>query len=100
MSSGPGVADDRYRQPLSRMERDGSPRRPVAPMSTTDPRDAVAAFHELYYDSWSNTYWFGAQTAKCPLDLWIYQEILWETRPDLIVECDTAYGGSTLLLAR
>lgn len=72
-------------------------------MSSADARDAVAAFHELYYDSmnqtWKNTFWFGVQTAKTPTDLWVYQEILWETRPDLIVECGTAYGGSALFLA-
>jgi cephalosporin hydroxylase len=41
----------------------------------------------------------GVQTQKCPLDLWIYQEILHEIRPDLIVECGTARGGSALYLA-
>jgi len=41
----------------------------------------------------------GVPTLKCPLDLWIYQEILWTKRPDLIVECGTAYGGSALFLA-
>jgi cephalosporin hydroxylase len=39
------------------------------------------------------------QTAKCPLDLWIYQEILMETRPDLIIETGTHMGGSALFLA-
>lgn len=36
---------------------------------------------------------------KCPLDLWIYQEIIFELRPDLIIETGTCYGGSTLFLA-
>ena len=65
------------------------------------PSDIVAAFHELYYDSrvWLNTSWLGAPTQKCPLDLWIYQEILHETRPDVIVESGTAGGGSALFLA-
>jgi cephalosporin hydroxylase len=36
---------------------------------------------------------------KCPLDLWVYQEILWECQPDLIVEMGTASGGTTLFLA-
>lgn len=72
-------------------------------MNPMNPRDAITAFHELYYNSmdhaWQNTYWFGVQTAKCPFDLWIYQEILWETQPDLIIECGTAFGGSALFLA-
>src|SRR3712207_2990234 len=36
---------------------------------------------------------------KLPLDMWIYQEILFETKPDLIVETGTADGGSALYLA-
>ncbi len=65
----------------------------------------VDGFHELYYNSrygnrtWGNTQWLGVRTLKCPLDLWLYQEILYERRPDLIVETGTAYGGSALYLA-
>jgi cephalosporin hydroxylase len=63
----------------------------------------VQEFHRLYYDSpvrtWSNTYWLGTHTQKCPLDLWIYQEILYELRPEAIVETGTASGGSALFLA-
>jgi cephalosporin hydroxylase len=59
------------------------------------------AFHRLYYDTavWKDTYWLGVRTQKCPLDLWVYQEILHETRPDLILETGTAHGGSALYLA-
>jgi cephalosporin hydroxylase len=67
------------------------------------PQPTVAAqFTELYYDApstWRTTNWLGVQTAKCPLDLWIYQEILMETRPDLIIETGTHMGGSALFLA-
>ena len=35
---------------------------------------------------WLETYWCGVRVQKCPLDLWVYQEILAETRPGLIVE--------------
>lgn len=41
----------------------------------------------------------GVPTLKNPLDLWIYQEILWDKRPDLILEAGTAHGGSALYLA-
>jgi cephalosporin hydroxylase len=41
----------------------------------------------------------GIPTLKCPLDLWIYQEIIYEIKPDLIIETGTAYGGSALYLA-
>lgn len=69
-------------------------------------RDGIAdQFHKLYYNAqvfdgtWNDTRWLGVQTAKCPLDLWIYQEIMHEVRPDVIVECGTAYGGSALFFA-
>ena len=63
----------------------------------------VREFHRLYYNSgsrtWSNTYWLGTPAQKCPLDLWIYQELLHELRPAVIVETGTASGGSALFLA-
>jgi cephalosporin hydroxylase len=64
-------------------------------------RSIADQFHEIYYDSWvwRHTYWMGVQTLKCPLDLWIYQEILFELRPRFIIECGTAAGGSALFLA-
>jgi cephalosporin hydroxylase len=62
---------------------------------------ATEAFHRLYYDSavWKDTYWLGVRTQKCPLDLWVYQELLHERRPELIIETGTAHGGSALYLA-
>lgn len=41
----------------------------------------------------------GVPTLKNPLVLWVYQEILWDKRPDLILEAGTAHGGSALYLA-
>ena len=38
-------------------------------------------------------------TQKCPLDLWVYQELLYELRPDLIIETGTYSGGSAMYLA-
>ncbi len=57
--------------------------------------ETIREFHRLYYDShvWTHTHWLGVGAEKCPLDLWIYQEILVEKRPDVIVECGTRYGG-------
>ena len=63
----------------------------------------VRRFHRLYYltsrRTWRNTFFLGVPVAKCPLDLWVYQEIVNEVRPDLIVETGTAHGGSALYLA-
>lgn len=41
----------------------------------------------------------GVPAQKCPLDLWVYQEIIFEVRPDIIVECGAADGGSATFLA-
>jgi len=63
----------------------------------------VNEFHKLYYGSKhqtrSNTFWLGVPCFKCPLDLWIYQEIMFQVRPDIIIETGTASGGSALFLA-
>lgn len=65
--------------------------------------EIVDRFHALYYDAadrtWRSTRWMGIPAYKCPLDLWIYQEILHEVRPDLVVESGTAEGGTALYLA-
>jgi cephalosporin hydroxylase len=41
----------------------------------------------------------GVPIQKLPLDLWRYHDILWRTRPDVIVETGTNRGGSALFLA-
>lgn len=67
--------------------------------------DIVERFTEVYYEgallgeTRADTRWLGVRTDKCPLDLWIYQELLHELRPDLIVETGTAFGGSALYFA-
>ena len=60
----------------------------------------------LYYEdgregrTWRDTYFLGVPLRKNPLDLWIYQELLSELRPDLIVETGTLFGGSAYFMAR
>jgi cephalosporin hydroxylase len=65
----------------------------------------VRRFHRLYYESGARTWgdgsvrWLGVETQKCPLDLWMYQQLLFETRPGVVVETGTHRGGSALFLA-
>jgi len=47
----------------------------------------------------TNVFWLGIPLRKCPMDLWIYQEIIHHLEPDIIIECGTSYGGSALFLA-
>jgi cephalosporin hydroxylase len=64
-------------------------------------RAAVARAHDVFYasDAWTKAAWLGTQVLKNPLDLWVYQEIMAETRPEVVVETGTWRGGSALYLA-
>ena len=44
-------------------------------------------------------YWLGHRALKNPMDAWIYQEILYEVKPDIVIELGNKNGGSTLFLA-
>jgi len=44
-------------------------------------------------------YWMGVRALKNPFDAWIYQEIIYEIKPDVIVEIGSAEGGSSLYFA-
>lgn len=39
--------------------------------------------------------WLGHDLIKTPMDCWLYQEIIWETRPDYVVELGVMFGGAT-----
>lgn len=58
----------------------------------------ISDFNKHFYDSrvWERTYYKSIPIAKNPCDLWIYQEIIFETRPNILIECGTGYGASAL----
>lgn len=68
---------------------------------------SVRYFHKLfYYAFFTDMYgqnkdikWLGTTISKCPMDMWVYQEIMWEMKPDLIIETGTDRGGSALFFA-
>ena len=39
--------------------------------------------------------WMGHDIIKTPMDCWVYQEIIWETRPDYVIELGVMFGGAT-----
>jgi cephalosporin hydroxylase len=41
----------------------------------------------------------GVLATKCPFDYVLYQMLLWEIKPDLVIEIGTSKGGSALYLA-
>lgn len=64
----------------------------------------IEDFHILFTETtaastWSNTFYRGVALSKCAFDLWIYQEIIWQTQPDVIIETGTYRGGSALYMA-
>ena len=83
----------------------------LAPETSAVPLSAPEAwtlrrFSELYYAGpaagarpFEDTHWMGVPALKCPLDLWVYQELLFRLRPGLIVETGTRHGGTALYLA-
>lgn len=56
-------------------------------------------FHRYYYATAEDPTWGGYPCMKVPGDLLMYQEIICQTRPEVIIETGTAYGGSALFLA-
>ena len=70
-------------------------------MSFNGPADVVRPFHDHYYNSavWRDTFWLDTPVLKCPLDLWVYQELVTRIRPGLIIECGTWAGGTSRFLA-
>jgi len=68
-----------------------------------DEKKIIDLFHLLYTkkskQTMDNTYWMGVRSMKVPLDLWIFQEIIYETKPDIIIETGTNEGGTSLYLA-
>jgi cephalosporin hydroxylase len=65
--------------------------------------DTVRRFTELYHDlrdqTLGRTRWLGVTVVKTPADLLILQEIIAETRPNLIIETGVLAGGSAFFFA-
>jgi cephalosporin hydroxylase len=87
-----------------------------APTDPNDPRDAqrsaamasdpevIAAVRTLNakafeYKYYLNFRWLGRPIVQYPQDVIALQEIVWDTRPTLIVETGVAHGGSLILYA-
>jgi len=45
------------------------------------------------------TTWMGIPTQKTPFDAWIFQEIIFETKPTVIIEIGNFSGGSAIFMA-
>lgn len=79
---------------------------------TDEERQLVADFSRLYYSKGQlqlrigeghdevtvqmDMHYCGYHLQKNPMDMWVYHEIIFECRPDLIIEFGTAAGASAL----
>jgi cephalosporin hydroxylase/glycosyltransferase involved in cell wall biosynthesis len=86
---------------------------PLADSSVARTISAIRqAYHERYESSlrdwlfyhqqhivFSQSRWQGIPTWKNPLDLWVYQQLLYDLKPDILIEIGSQYGGSTLYFA-
>ncbi len=63
--------------------------------------ELTSQFTRAYYRSRADwfTHYKGYLSVKCPTDLWTIQEIIHETRPQLIIETGTFAAGSALFYA-
>lgn len=70
-----------------------------------DRRQLIDDYHRLWYDesvrglTWGNMTYFGCKLWKMPSDLFLYQFLLNQIRPALLIETGTAFGGSALYYA-
>lgn len=55
---------------------------------------------EVSRHKWAyNFSWFGRPAIQFPNDTWAMQELIWEIKPDLIIETGIAHGGSLIFSA-
>ena len=69
-----------------------------------DSSEAAEIFRQaniLYFRSnvYEQTTWMGRPALKCPMDMWVYQELMHGLETDLVIETGTFAGGSALYFA-
>src|SRR5712691_10831035 len=62
---------------------------------------APVEYLKWYYKAnvWKRTHYRGVRTLKFPLDMWNYQELMFEKDIHWVLETGTRHGGSALFFA-
>lgn len=71
-------------------------------LSREEQNEIMRLANIIYFRSqvYERTEWMGVKTAKCPMDMWVYQELIHKIKPDLLIETGTLFGGSALYFAQ
>ena len=81
----------------------GEDQRRYASAVGSDPKlqaDALSVLERSDRHGWSYTWsWLGLPVIQVPEDIVTMQQIVWETRPEVVIETGVARGGSVLLYA-
>ena len=70
-------------------------------ISASDAQEIIRLANIIYFrqQAYEKTHWMGAPAAKCPMDMWMYQELIHAMKTDLLIETGTLFGGSALFFA-
>lgn len=70
-------------------------------ISASDAQEILRLANIIYFreQAYERTHWMGVPAAKCPMDMWMYQELIHALKTDLLIETGTLFGGSALFFA-
>lgn len=84
---------------LQQVKRSGLAQRAKKRFDRAIADQFARTYHKDAARTWLATEWFGHRIWKLPADMWVYQMLIHQLSPDLIVETGTAEGGSALYMA-
>ncbi len=66
-----------------------------------EKNEIIKQFNKIFFDSWNKypRHWLGVKIVKYPTDLFIYQMLIYENKPDVIIETGSYRGGGALFFA-
>ena len=68
--------------------------------ANADAKDELfVEFYRRIHLSKKDPKWRGVRVIKFPTDLILYEQVIWENRPDFIIDIGTNLGGSALMFA-